>query len=779
MTQRPISTGKAVADNPFVVPNPLSTAFIRHPTGALVLTLGACLLLWVVGWNFQTRGGIDSVMDARGGQRELYEMARQVGEIDRTVWIDVEAERIFSAETLAWVRDVTEAFLLADHVASAKSLTHSLMPVRRGFSFAFEPVIPTEPWSRAQLEQMEHFCLEHPLIRHVMVSGNGRRTLIAVEYDEDAWARLGPGPLRQQVRETLAPFHRADVRFRILGIPLAELEIQERITADLILLACGALLVAGTVLRVAFLGWRLAGLLLLAHLLYLSLLPGLLRIAGYQPEPFAVALFPLLGAIQLTLLAHIGSSFNRARARGVDRTEGLLQGVAETRRSCLFATLTTMGGFLALTVSSESSIRELGLWGAAGVGLGFLFSFGPALSIVAALGRSGTPDHSETEALRVRELFWRRLSVGMARLIQRRPAWLMGGAAWLFLGTAPGLWLLKPDVRIESFLPRGSQIQEAVLMADAEYGGLHVAQIDFDSGHPEGIMERDFLEAVWRVHRLAEAIPEVTSVYSYPQVLALLHQIWQGGKPEAVRLPTEEWLLGMFTRGLEVFDLPLLGALADDERRTAFLILRMPSISSARYLQIVEEVKAAATTATPEGVNIKAGGMVHAFLASDRAVVQAQILSSAAVLAVVAVLLLLLWRRPGLAGKGLAATALPVASFLGMAGYAGVSLNAITVMAGAIAAGVAVDDAVHFITCWREAKDRMGTAQEAIAETLLIKGPPIVWTTTILIATFLLLGLSSFEPVAQLGFIVAGTLALTLPTILLVLPCLLSENREP
>lgn len=778
LTQAQISTDTAKGESSIVVPNPLSNAFIRYPKGALVLTLGICLLLWLVGWNFQTRSGIDSVLDARGGQRELYDIARQVGEIDRTVWIDVEAERIFSTETLSLVRELTNSFLSAEHVVTAKSLTHSLMPVRRGFSFTFEPVIPAAPWSEDQLEEMELFSLGHPLIRNVLVSGNGRRTLLAIEYEAEALARIGPAQLRTQVREVLAPFQRDDVRFRILGLPLAELEIRERLTADLIILALGTLLVAGAVLWMAFLNWRLAGLLLWVHLLYLSLLPGLLRLAGYQPEPFAITLFPLLGAIQLTLLAHIGSAYNRARTKGLLGSARWRWAIAETQRSCLFATLTTMAGFLALTVSSESSIRELGLWGAAGVGLGFLFSFGPGLSLLAALHRNETTAAAALERLRTRERFWQRVSTGIALFTQKRSAWLLGGATLLFLATAPGLLLLQPDVRIESFLPRGSQIQEAVLLADAEYGGLQVAQIDFDSGRSGGIMDRDFLEAVWQTHRLAEAIPEVTAVYSYPQVLTLLNQIWLGGGPEAVRLPAEGWLLGMFTRGLEVFDLPLLGALADEERRTAFLLLRMPSVPSARYLQIVEEITAAAKANAAETVNIQAGGVVNAFLASDRAVVRAQVFSSATVAVVVTFLLLVLWRQPRLALTGLAVTALPVISFIGLASYVGMSLNAITVMAGAIAAGVAVDDSVHFITCWREARARLGTDQEAIAEALRIKGPPILWTTIILIGAFLLLGLSSFEPVGQLGFIVAGTLALTLPTLLLVLPCLLSHQQK-
>lgn len=759
----------------------ITSGFIRRPGFSLLLTAGLCLLLWILGLRFETRKGVDSVLDARGGQREVFERAREIGEIERTLFVDIECARIFSTEGLWLVREVTDAFLASERVMSAKSLTHSVLPVRRGFSFSFEPLIPPPPWSEEQLADLERFCLEHPLIRDVMVSGNGRRALVAIEYHFDALEKADPKELRAEARAILDEFENEGVRLRVLSFPFAEMEIKEAVRADLLVMAGGALLLAIIVLRVAFLGWRLAIALLLGHLLYLSILPGLIRMTGYQPEPFAMTLFPLLGAIQLALMAHIGAGFVRGRVKGDGTAEALEQTVLETGKACLFATLTTMAGFLALSVSSTDSIRELGIWGATGVAAGFVFSFGPALSILSVCGGSGSPGKANGYQARLRtvENHWRVISRGLAAIVRRRSVWLLAGAAVLIASTTPGLFLLKPDVRIESFLPTGSQAGELVRIADREYGGLHIAQIDFDSGRAGGVSGREFLEYVWAVHRKAAMIPEVTAAYSYPQILTILNQIWHGGAEGAFRLPDDGWLLRMFTTGLEAFDLPLLGAVVDPERRTAFLILRMPALSSERYLEIVETILADATLTAPDGVEVRAAGMVHEFLASDREVVRAQLLSSILVATAVGVLLLLLWRGPRLVLMGLLATFLPVAATLGIAGYLGLTLNAITVMAGAIAAGIAVDDAVHFITCWRDARRRLPDNEVAIEEAIFVKGPPIVCTSVILIGAFLLLSLSSFQPVAQLGLLVAGALTLTLPAILLILPVTLRAIGSP
>lgn len=741
----------------------------------LPITAWVCAGLWTLGLDFSTKESLDAVLDTRGGQRGIFEQAREAGNLERTLFVDVACEAVFSPENLALIREVTRAFLASESVAAAKSLTHAYLPVRKGVAFAFEPLIPPPPWSPEELADLKRLCLEHPLIRDVLVTADGRRTLISVEYTLDALARITPERLRTTVDEILRPFEREGVRFRTLGVPLAEAEVREAVARDLFLLGGGALLLAATVLQIALRSRRLTLVLLGVHLLYLSLLPGLARLVGYRPEPFAMALFPLLGAIQLTLLVHLGSACVRALAEGRDHAEAVRQAASATVKASLFATLTTMVGCLSLAVAGTESVRALGFWGAVGVGAGFLFTFGPGLSILSLPVRFDSKPYATRNRQRLQAVQdrWRRRSKRSARFTRRHSRKGIAGAAAVVAGTVPGLWFLQPDVRLESFLPDGSRIREAIVLADSEYGGLHFAQLDFDSGRPGGVSQRTFLEFLWNTHGRAEAIPEVTAVYSYPQILAVLNQSWNGGDPEAFRLPERDGLLTLFAQGLNTFDPPLLQTLTDDDLQTAFLILRMPRLPSTRYLEIVGDLEAAARDQAPPGVSVTAGGMVHDFLAADRRVVRAQFFSGLLAVGGIALLLFALWRTPLSVLPALAVTVLPVLCVLGIAGYAGVKLNSITVMAGAIATGVAVDDAVHFVTCWRTKLNRTGDPGIATEETLLIKGPPILFTSLILIGAFALLHLSSFGPVGTLGLLAAASLAVALPQIVWILPALL------
>lgn len=101
---------------------------------------------------------------------------------------------------------------------------------------------------------------------------------------------------------------------------------------------------------------------------------------------------------------------------------------------------------------------------------------------------------------------------------------------------------------------------------------------------------------------------------------------------------------------------------------------------------------------------------------------------------------------------------------------AGVPLNSVTVMVGALALGVAVDDTVHLLTHWQRPRRAGLPPREALVAALAVKGPPIIWTSVVLTGVCGLFGLSAFPPVAQFGLLLAGAFVAALGAVLVLLP---------
>ncbi len=115
----------------------------------------------------------------------------------------------------------------------------------------------------------------------------------------------------------------------------------------------------------------------------------------------------------------------------------------------------------------------------------------------------------------------------------------------------------------------------------------------------------------------------------------------------------------------------------------------------------------------------------------------------------------------------------PLIVTLGMMGYLDIPIRASTIIVFSVALGIAVDDTTHFVHRYREEVLVLGEGPEAVRRTLLATGRPIVLTSIILVAGFLVNGLSDFMAIVEFGLLSAVTLGLALVCELFLTPALL------
>jgi len=333
--------------------------------------------------------------------------------------------------------------------------------------------------------------------------------------------------------------------------------------------------------------------------------------------------------------------------------------------------------------------------------------------------------------------------------------------------------LIRTDIRAVEFLSPHSETRRAVEAFDKVYGGINVVQLDLDSGFTNGVNSLPFLRYVESVQVHAASQAGVSGVYSYAQLLAMINQIWEGGRADALKLPDNVWLINLFTLALKTQNFPFLTALADSDLRNAHLVIRTPDMPSDQYLSIINNVLEFAQKNRPNNVSVSAAKGVHSILEADRRILESQRNSALTTLLVVGVVLSVLWRSPWLAFLSLLTNALPVAFVVALAGYLNVPLNSITIMVAAISLGIAVDDSIHFITHWRDSRARGKPAVEAIRDTFRIKAKPIISTSAILVTLLTVFWLSSFPPVVHFGILSAAAFLGALAGSLFLLPAIL------
>jgi len=111
---------------------------------------------------------------------------------------------------------------------------------------------------------------------------------------------------------------------------------------------------------------------------------------------------------------------------------------------------------------------------------------------------------------------------------------------------------------------------------------------------------------------------------------------------------------------------------------------------------------------------------------------------------------------------------------VGLMGWIGINIDIGVAIAGAIIIGVAVDDTIHFLVKYFDARNRGLDLEESFDEVLRYAGKAIAFTTIILSVAFSLFAFSTFTPNQNFGIVTASALIIAFVVDLLLLPALLS-----
>ncbi len=140
--------------------------------------------------------------------------------------------------------------------------------------------------------------------------------------------------------------------------------------------------------------------------------------------------------------------------------------------------------------------------------------------------------------------------------------------------------------------------------------------------------------------------------------------------------------------------------------------------------------------------------------------------------------MLALLRNVKMALIALLPNAIPLGIAFGLMGLLRVPLDAATVCLGSLAFGIAVDDTIHVLTRYQEERDRGRKPREALERGLRLALPALIYTTVTIGAGFLVLGVSEFTLIRNLGLVTSGLVVLCLLADTTLLPALLLGGRS-
>jgi predicted RND superfamily exporter protein len=436
--------------------------------------------------------------------------------------------------------------------------------------------------------------------------------------------------------------------------------------------------------------------------------------------------------------------------------------------------LTATAGFAALGWSSIPTVRDMGLFNAAGVFVVLLLTltFVPAALVFLrpnAMGRA-IGDHNG----------WSR---GLNKLLHQLTAVVLFKTRLIWFGvivitvvSCLGLLGLQVDTDYLRVFPRSSDTVQSAEKLHERLSGAAVVQVVL-RGPPGAMFEPRFQRDLKELKQFALAQPGVDFAISVADIVERVAGPLYGQTEPAIPDSREkiESVFRDFLAGEE--SLARIAVEDSQNGSRALLVLRTHLFSSNELRTLTSRIDEWARGHLGPGLSARTTGPTVLLTNASDALARSQGHSLGLALATVYIMMAVLFRSFLLALVALIPNLLPIAGYFGFLGWSGIPLDITTSLVASAALGLAVDNAVQMVRRYQQSAARMQDEGWVMWLTMIGSGKPLVLANATLMAAFLIFTLSSFVPVRTGGLLWAITIGGCLVADLLVLPAMLKHRR--
>lgn len=629
----------------------------------------------------------------------------------------------------------------------------------------------------------------------------------------------------QQVREVVANY-KGDAQIFLGGVSMITADMVDFISSDIAVFGVGIILFIIVILTVIFRRWQFVVLPLLTCLLAVVVMLGFLATIDWRLTIISANFVALLLIVSLALTIHLIVRYREAVSFSpqATRREWVTETVTAMTKPCVYTVLTTMVAFVSLVVSGIRPVIDFGWMMTIGLSLAFVLAF-----FVIPAGLMLLPQAVFTEKEDKSGAF----TMIFSRFTERRGGVIIALGIVAAIVSVVGIKQLKVENRFIDYFHSSTEIHQGMLVIDQQLGGTvsfdiildHKASVpthsattvtddpfgesadpfaedtiveqpvaDFDDSDPfsddpfgdevpvddeptSNLFDDPYksywftqagLEKVTTLHNYLDSLPEIGKVQSLATAYEVATDL-NGRK-------LNDFELAIMRRALptDITDFllkPYLVGEIDQTRITMRVKETDPNLRRAELIKkvrryVVDEMGIPEDQVHVTGVLILYNNMLQSLFTS-------QILTIGAVFVGILLMFLILFRSLSLSFIALVPNMLAALVVLGGMGLAGIPLDMMTITIAAIAVGIGVDNAIHYIYRFRREFAVDGNYIAAMHRSHGSIGKAMYYTSVTIIVGFSILALSQFIPSIYFGLLTGLAMLAAIVASLTLLPKLL------
>ena len=566
--------------------------------------------------------------------------------------------------------------------------------------------------------------------------------------------------LIKDIRMTMDAY-RDNASLYLGGVPMIRNDVIDFIKSDLVVFSLAVILTMSIMLTILFRQIRWVLIPITISIIGALFMTGLISSIGWKVTVISANFFSLLLVMTLSVIIHLVVRYREISSQHLEQnnSETIRQTLNQMVRPCLYTVITTIAAFASLTASQVQPVIDFGLMMSIGVTVAFVLSF-IGFAIVMMLLKKPRPSREYKKNLILQNL---------ALLSDKKGHSIILGFVIIALVSIFGLSKLSVENSFINYFKKNTEIYQGLNFIDKELGGTIPLEIVFNDFASAYWADAGLREEFHEVHNYLDKIPSIGKVLSIDTFMQVLKESNDGKAPNGFLLILGKNNMPDFAKSQVLR--PHISDETDQIRIVARVKETTPDLK--RNELILDIKKSLVEDFYFDEDDFYFTGTFSLYNNLLQSLFSSQIQTIFTVFTIIFVLFLIVFRSISIALIAVIPNILPSLIILGVMGFAGIPLDIMTITIAAIAIGIGIDNAIHYISRFKAELLLDGDFIMSMYRAHNSIGVSMFYTATTVAIGFLVLILSNFIPSIYFGIFMAIAMLSAVIVNLTLLPKLL------
>jgi predicted RND superfamily exporter protein len=538
----------------------------------------------------------------------------------------------------------------------------------------------------------------------------------------------------KKTKEIVAKYQSDDFNILVSGTAVINAELKNSMTKDMQKFIKLVLLVIAIFLALLF--RRVSGVILPLILVALTLVSALSLMAIFKaPVTVVTQILPsFLLAVTIGATIHLLSIFFKEFNRSKDKKASLRYAMGHSGLAIVMTSLTTAAGLWSFSFSELAPVADLGKFASAGVLIGLLFTL---VLLPAGLSLINLkPKDVEMEGENEKHNLMDRILMKIANISVTYPKRIIAITTVIILISMVLASQLRFSHKPIVWFDKNHPVRVATDLIDDKLKGSVTLEIIIDTGKENGLYEPTILNKIDNFSKYILTLKSdayfIGKTLSIVDIIKETNKALNENKSEFYIIPQDKNLIAQELLLFENSGSDDLEDFVDSSFRKARITVKVPNIDAIDYQFLLKDINLRIEQDFKGVADVTVTGISNLLARIMEAAITSSGISYIIALTLITIMMLVLIGDVKVGLISMIPNIAPILVMTSIMFVFDMPLDMFTMLIGAIAIGLAVDDTVHFMHNFTKYHKTHKDINQAVEYTLLTTGRAMIVTSIVL-----------------------------------------------